>query len=118
MHRVALLSLCLLTGCAPSASAEAEDAVRRDLRDPDSAQFRDVKRCDKPGGFQGEVNAKNAYGGYTGFKGFIYVNGRSAILSEDIDEFGLSKWEELRRLCWSDALMKSVDDEMNRLEVP
>jgi hypothetical protein len=105
-----------LTSCADEAFSEAQEAVRRDLRDPESAQFRDVKRCDKPNAIQGEVNAKNAYGGYTGFKPFIYVDGRSAILGENLESWELAAWEELTRLCWSDEILKKVEAETNILE--
>lgn len=43
----------------------ARDFVLGALKDPDSAQFRSQK------GFCGEVNSKNSFGGYTGFKRFI-----------------------------------------------
>jgi hypothetical protein len=53
---------------------EAKAAVQAGLRDPDSAQFRDVvvygtsnKRT-----VCGSVNAKNGYGGYTGYYPFMY----------------------------------------------
>ena len=52
---------------------DAQDSVRENLRDPDSAKFKDVELFRKNGLMYvcGEVNAKNAYGGYTGFKKFI-----------------------------------------------
>lgn len=52
------------------------ELVKRSLRDPDSAQFRNVS------GGCGEVNAKNAYGAMAGFEPF-YVRvtpGRAAEL--------------------------------------
>jgi len=53
-----------------------ESQVKRDLRDPWSAQFRNLRVLES-GLICGEVNAKNAYGAYTGFEGFT----ASAILS-------------------------------------
>ena len=60
----------------------AKRAVRASLKDPDSAQFKDVYAnytdeflvvaC-------GRVNSKNSLGGYTGFKRFV-SNGKSAII--------------------------------------
>lgn len=60
----------------------AQRAVRATLKDPDSAQFKqvyanytegyDVVAC-------GQVNSKNSLGGYTGFKRFV-SNGKSAII--------------------------------------
>lgn len=66
------------------------------LKDPDSAQFRNVhigidilgnkKVC-------GEINAKNAFGGYTGFTPFVF-HGRAAILSgppqDQLDYFSIA----------------------------
>ncbi|MBP5790611.1 MAG: hypothetical protein J6W29_10330 [Neisseriaceae bacterium] len=46
---------------------EVREWVKSNLKDPSSAQFRNqVEFC-------GEVNAKNAFGGYTGFKKFIAI---------------------------------------------
>lgn len=43
----------------------AKESVLANLKDPNSAQFRNQK------GFCGEVNAKNSFGGYAGFVRFI-----------------------------------------------
>lgn len=60
----------------------AERAVRRELKDPDAAQFRDV-RANYTEEFGvvacGRVNAKNEFGGYTGFRRFV-SGGKSVIL--------------------------------------
>ncbi len=60
----------------------AERAVRRELKDPDSAQFKDV-RANYTEEFGvvacGRVNAKNDFGGYTGFRRFV-SSGKSVIL--------------------------------------
>lgn len=60
----------------------AERAVRASLKDPDSAQFRDV-RANYTEEFGvvacGRVNAKNDLGGYTGFRRFV-SSGQSVIL--------------------------------------
>lgn len=50
-----------------------EEAVAAELRDPSSAQFRNIREgteaaCD-------EVNAKNTFGAYTGFREFTYRRG-------------------------------------------
>lgn len=66
------------------------------LKDPESARFRNVhigidilgnkKVC-------GEINAKNAFGGYTGFTPFVF-HGRAAILSgtpqDQLDYFSIA----------------------------
>jgi hypothetical protein len=60
----------------------AERAVRRELKDPDSAQFKDV-RANYTEEFVvaacGLVNAKSEFGGYTGFRRFV-SSGKSVIL--------------------------------------
>jgi len=60
----------------------AERAVRAELKDPDAAQFRDV-RANYSEEFGvvacGRVNAKNELGGYTGFRRFV-SSGKSVIL--------------------------------------
>lgn len=60
----------------------AERAVRRELKDPGAAQFKDV-RANYTEEFDvvacGQVNAKNEFGGYTGFRRFV-SGGQSVIL--------------------------------------
>ncbi len=57
----------------------AERAVRREFKDPNSAQFKDV-RANYTEEFGvvacGRVNAKNEFGGYTGFQRFVFGDGR------------------------------------------
>lgn len=51
----------------------ARQAVTNNLRDPSSAQFRNVRRIEHSNGsimFCGEVNGRNAYGGMSGFQRF------------------------------------------------
>ena len=51
----------------------ARQAVTDKLRDPSSAQFRNVRRIEHSNGstmFCGEVNGRNAYGGMSGFQRF------------------------------------------------
>lgn len=60
----------------------AERAVKGELKDPDAAQFRDV-RANYTEAFGvaacGRVNAKNEFGGYAGFRRFV-SSGKSVIL--------------------------------------
>lgn len=60
----------------------AQQAVRASLKDPGSAQFKDVY-ANYSEEFNvvacGQVNSKNSLGGYTGFKRFV-SNGKSAII--------------------------------------
>ena len=53
----------------------AKDAISRDLKDPSSVQFRSVTIVDAFGGkiVCGELNGKNSYGAYVGFKPFYAV---------------------------------------------
>lgn len=56
-----------------SAIEKAKASIQRDLKDPDSAQFRNI-RIEKFGNGKvicGEVNAKNSYGGYVGYRRFV-----------------------------------------------
>lgn len=72
VKKIVFLSLLLgLVGC----SNNVEKAVKQQLKDPDSAQFQNVK------GYCGEVNSKNSYGGYVGFKRYISIDGE--VLLED-----------------------------------
>ena len=56
-----------------------KENIQRQLKDPESAQFRDVKvviNTLNEKAVCGEVNAKNSYGGYTGFKPFYTIDGQ------------------------------------------
>lgn len=75
---------------AERASAVKEDtkaaaiaAVKMQLKDPRSAQFRGVKRLGRLS-YCGWVNAKNSYGGYTGFSVFFATDKATILLSEDV----------------------------------
>jgi len=67
-----------------AALASAQRAIKDKLRDPDSAKFDRVTRKTMPNArgeptdvVCGRVNAKNAYGGMTGFKDFVYLVARN-----------------------------------------
>lgn len=67
-----------LAGCADPIVKKAQEEVAAELSDPASAQFRQVRVIKQVGGTEavcGEINAKNAYGGYVGFKDFAYHDG-------------------------------------------
>ena len=71
-----LAILLAFTMMLPSRGAADEwdkvrEAVKERLKDPESAQFRKFRKV-SDGEICGEVNAKNSYGGYTGFSAFIY----------------------------------------------
>lgn len=60
--------------------ADAQELVGRQMRDPSSVQFRDA--FVKADAVCGEVNGKNAYGAYVGFKHFIALDGKVALEPE------------------------------------
>lgn len=64
----------------------AERAVRGELKDPDAAQFRDV-RANYTEEFGvvacGRVNARNEFGGYTGFRRFVFGDRRVILEGRD-----------------------------------
>jgi len=67
-----------------------KDAVRAKLKDPDSAQFRNVRFHRGKDGVPmtcGEVNSKNSFGGYGGFQKFVSA-GRAELtfLSEQMTD--------------------------------
>lgn len=63
----------LLNNSEESAIQLAKESVQLGLKDPESAQFRNVRLVGYNGSkvICGEVNAKNSYGGYVGHKKFI-----------------------------------------------
>ncbi len=72
--------------------ALAKHAVSYSLKDPESAQFRNlfIAGKDDTKAVCGEVNAKNSYGGYVGFKKFI-TSGAAEMtnIEESDDESGM-----------------------------
>jgi hypothetical protein len=59
-------------------TAYAQDMISERLKDPESARFRRMYIVGLGGSVSticGEVNAKNSYGGYTGYKPFLVVTG-------------------------------------------
>lgn len=75
IHLALLLPLAL-GACDVGVVGEAKEAVKRQMLDEGSAKFRDVRRCDNdPQIVSGQVKGKNAFGAYTGFKSFHYVDG-------------------------------------------
>lgn len=69
---------------------DAEIALKNFLKDPDSAQIRNQH------GFCGEVNSKNSFGGYTGFKRFIASSAIVAVEGENMDSGEFQKaWEQV-----------------------
>ena len=72
-----LVVAALLAACESENIATAKRQVQRQLKDPGSAQFQDLVEY-KDGTVCGQVNAKNAMGGYVGFEQFVVPKGRDA----------------------------------------
>lgn len=70
-----IITALLLAGCESGDIKKAKETVANELRDPESAQFRNIitKKTNEFGGVTvcGEVNGKNAYGGYVGYQRFV-----------------------------------------------
>jgi len=62
----------------PDQIAAAQSRVAAELKDPSSAQFRNVEQVGDR--VCGEVNARNSFGGYAGFQQF-YVKGDEVLLA-------------------------------------
>ncbi len=107
---IVVLTFAFLSACAtapepapagPLASRAdvpaARAALKRSLKDPESARFRD--EAFYPGAVCGLINSKNSYGGYTGDKLYLYVTASHEVYvledSGDNTEDGklLSKFE-------------------------
>lgn len=75
--RGVFLSLAIVVAaCAAGDPAEtaAREAVSAQLKDPFSAQFRNLRRhSPHTAGWCGEVNAKNSFGGYVGWRLFSAI---------------------------------------------
>jgi len=66
-----------------SCGSPAEDIVRQQLIDPDSAQFREIVTCPADHSItRGQVNGKNRMGAYTGFETF-FVEGEQVYFAAD-----------------------------------
>lgn len=66
---------------------KGKEAIKAKLKDPDSAQFRNVNFF-SGGGVPtacGEVNAKNGFGGYSGFERFIAAGDAIAFTESQIE---------------------------------
>lgn len=87
---VALLCLSSIANAQDRPATDAEKAqaieiVKAKLKDPDSAQFRDIKRM-RDGNLCGWVNAKNSFGGYAGFAVFFTGAKGAALLTPQLSE--------------------------------
>jgi hypothetical protein len=87
----------------------SQDGVRSRLKDPDSAEFRNVGYYS--GGEEGasavcgEVNAKNSFGGFTGFERFVALGKDIAFLESDVAPSEFAK-------VWQGVCVKADTDEV------
>ncbi len=65
----------------------AQIKVKEILKDPESAQFKDVNGYARSRVACGEVNSKNSYGGYVGFRKFSFYEGRAYIDKNELDDY-------------------------------
>ena len=109
MKRV-MMTLVLASMVAGCGYSEAKEAVKSKLRDPSSAEFKAV------GGSGdvacGYVNAKNAFGGYTGFKKFAYNHKTKAIYLDT--GTGVAPNHDIVLACnnMSDEYLKGTTDDL------
>lgn len=73
----------ILSSCSAESREinKAQQAVKDILIDPNSATFRNVRSAVI--GICGEVNAKNSFNGYTGYKKFHYSPETAVIIESD-----------------------------------
>ena len=74
----------------------AKSAVRAHLKDPDSAKFHHVTNAPYRATFVcGHVNAKNAFGGYTGFTEFMVEASTRTVAINDGSRKFAKTWNEI-----------------------
>lgn len=81
----------LISGCGDKKVAEAKSAIEVILKDPSSAQYRNL-RVYSEGVVCGEVNAKNSMGGYAGFTPFIYNGEELSGVKMGARDFDFDDW--------------------------
>lgn len=77
VKKLLLLLLAINLVACNKVESETKEIVRNSLKDPTSAKFQNLKK------YCGEVNAKNSYGGYTGFKKFYISNSEPVFMPND-----------------------------------
>jgi len=88
-------------------------AVLNVLKDPESARFKATFVNNR--NYCGEVNSKNSYGGYTGFKRFIALSSVVATIEDSDDKDGL--FDDLwRKHCYTALQLKAYQKRQTELE--
>lgn len=98
-----LVASCVDPGAHQTAEealmVEAQEAVRAELKDPESARFGETAATIVLPSIGavcfGTVNAKNSFGGYVGEQKFFYRRGQGAILLER----GGAGWQSINDAC-------------------
>ncbi len=78
--------------------AHSQEGLKNHLKDPDSAKFKNVffsKLSGSPVAC-GEVNSKNALGGYVGYQRFVAAGTSLAVLEIEVSDFG-NLWKKVCR---------------------
>lgn len=85
MRRLMAVATLLLAGCADHANEDAQAFIAGQLKDPASAQFQKVQSLEHDGTLLscGQVNAKNAMGGYVGFTDYMLWQGRTRFANDN-----------------------------------
>lgn len=71
-----------VSACGNKELQDVQEMVKAKLTDPESAQFRNVKASTEDY-ICGEVNSKNKFGGYVGFRSFAYDKENKQFIMED-----------------------------------
>lgn len=71
----------------------AQKEIAYQLIDPSSASFRNVRVSPNQVAVCGEINAKNSYGGYVGYRPFIFTREKKGIYG-DGTYFVEARWKE------------------------
>lgn len=77
--------VAMLSACGGREAQEAQELVRHDMLDPSATQFRNMAVNNKGGCVTGEVNGKNRFGAYTGFRPFVVDirSNKSAVMPDE-----------------------------------
>lgn len=76
---------------------KAQESVRAQLKDAESAEFRNVAIRNYKGAplVCGEVNAKNSFGGYSGYQQFVFAGSMGTFLADHMKPGEMTKaWRE------------------------
>ena len=93
------MRLLAVAGCLTLAACgmkhDAEEAVRKGLKDPDSAKFGELYYNDKTEKGCLEVNAKNSMGGYTGTQQAYVKHTKNGWEEDGIADISLKQCREI-----------------------